>query len=38
MFNADNSERNYSGYFIIAFFAVFMIDILSRITVVFKYI
>ena len=38
MFNADNSERNYSVYFIIAFFAVFMIDILSRITEVFKYI
>lgn len=38
MYNADNSERNYSAYFITAFFAAFMIDIISRITVAFEHI
>ena len=38
VYNADNSERNYSAYFITAFFAAFMIDIISRITEAFEHI
>ena len=30
VYNADNSERNYLVYFITAFFAAFMIDIISQ--------
>ena len=36
VYNADNSERNYLVYFITAFFAAFMIDIISRIADAFK--
>ena len=36
VYYADNSERNYLVYFITAFFAAFMIDIISRIADAFK--